>query len=356
MGDAIAIHRFAMTGTHSMRNSVIVAIGLLFSTPLLAALPDDPQWPHEVECKKWADIPVPARDIGNAPQQCDSQALYYGENGKPRDPVAARQCAYRERGTGAAIKAQGAVFGGSGLLMMLYANGEGVARNIPLAKRFACEYDGAPAEVSGRLEHLDAIASGKDRKPIDICDDITSGMMMGFCAAHDGDAARAQREKRWTSLQASWSPAQRGALAELRKAAKAYFESVSREETDMSGTARGMMAENAYENLDKALLADIEHFEHGKFPKARPQDFAAADRGLNATYKKVLARLNAHADSGPYGTVTAEGVRTTQRLWLGYRDAWVRFATTRYPAVAADAWRAWLSRDRNGALLEIISD
>ena len=356
MGDAIAIHRFAMTGTHSMRNSAIVAIGLLFSTPLLAALPDDPQWPHEVECKKWADVPVPARDIGNAPQQCDSQALYYGENGKPRDPVAARQCAYRERGTGTAIKAQGAVFGGSGLLMMLYANGEGVARNIPLAKRFACEYDGAPAEVSGRLEHLDAIASGKDRKPIDICDDITSGMMMGFCAAHDGDAARAQREKRWTSLQASWSPAQRGALADMRKAAKAYFESVSREETDMSGTARGMMAENAYEALDKALLADVEHFEHGKLPKARAQELATADRGLNATYKKVLARLNAHADSGPYGTVTAEGVRTTQRLWLGYRDAWVRFAAARYPAVAADAWRAWLTRDRNGALLEIISD
>ncbi|MBS0225781.1 MAG: DUF1311 domain-containing protein [Proteobacteria bacterium] len=345
-----------MTGTHSMRNAVIIAIGLLLSTPLLAAPLDDPQWPHEAECKKWADIPVPVRDIGNAPQQCDAEALYDGEDGKGRDLVAARQCAYRERGTGAAIQQQGAVFGGSGLLMMLYANGEGVARNIPLAKRFACEYDGAPAEVSGRLEHLDAIASGKDRKSMDICDDITSGMMMGFCAARDGDSARAQREKRWTALQASWSPAQRDTLADMRKAAKAYFENVSREETDMSGTARGMLAENAYETLDKALLAEIEHFERGKFPAMRAQDFAGADRTLNATYKKVLARLNAATDSSPYGTVTADGVRTTQRLWLGYRDAWVRFAATRYPAIAADAWRAWLTRDRNGALLEIISD
>lgn len=320
-----------------MRNFVIIAVGLLLSNRLSAALPDDPQWPHEAECKQWANVQVPARDIGNAPQHCDAQALY-----DRHDFAAARQCAYRERD--------------SGVLMMLYANGEGVARNIPLAKRFACEYDGAPAEVSGRLEHLDAIASGKDRKPIDICDDITSGMMMGFCAAHAGDAARAERETRWTSLQSSWSPAQRGALAELRKAAKAYFESVSREEADMSGTARGMMAENAYENLDKALLVDIEHFEHGKFPNARAQDFAAADRGLNATYRKVLARLSAKSDSGPYGTVNADGVRATQRLWLAYRDAWVRFAAARYPTLSADAWRAWLSRDRDGALLDIISD
>ncbi len=347
-----------MPRANSMRHSVIAAISLLLSNPLLAATPDDPQWPHEAECRKWADIQVPPRDIGHAPQQCDAQSLYYGKDGKGtgRDLAAVRQCAYRERGTGAAVKEQGAVFGGSGLLMMLYANGEGVARNIPLAKRFACEYEGAPMEVSGRLEHLDAIASGKDRKPMDICDDVTSGLMMGFCAKREGDSARTQRDTNWTSLQSSWSPAQRGALAEMRKAADAYFISVSREETDMSGTARGMMAENAYDNLDKALLTDVANFERGKFPKMRAQDFVAADRGLNATYKKVLTRLNANPDSGPYGTVTAEGVRTTQRLWLGYRDAWVRFAAARYPAVAADAWRAWLTRDRNGALIDIISD
>ncbi len=341
-----------------MRHSAIVAIGLLLSNPLPAASPGESEWPHQAECKKWAGIPVPASDIGNAPQQCDAQALYYGKDGKGsgRDLAAARQCAYRERGSGTAIKEQGAVFGGSGMLMMLYANGEGVARNIPLAKRFACEYDGAPMEVSGRLEHLDAIASGKDRKPMDICDDITSGLMMGFCAKREGDSARTQRDSRWASLQSSWSPVQRSAFAELRKAANAYFTSVSREETDMSGTARGMLAEAAYENLDKALLADVANFEHGRFPKMRAQDFAGADRGLNATYKKVLMRLNANSDSGPYGTVTAEGVRATQRLWLGYRDAWVRFAAVRYPTVAADAWRAWLSHDRSGALIDIIAD
>lgn len=362
MGDAIATDRFAMTQAASMRNLAIVAIGLLLSAPPMAAQSDDPEWPHEIECRKWADVPVPARDVGDAPQQCDAQSLYDGQDGKRagRDVVAARQCAYRERGTGAAIQEQGAPFGGSGLLMMIYANGEGVARNIPLAKRFACEYGGAPMEVSGRLEHLDAIARGKDRRPIDLCDDITSGMMMGFCAARQGDAARAQRETRWTALQSTWTPPQRAALADMRAAAKAYFDSVARAETDLSGTARGMLAEAAYDNLDKALLADVERFERGRLPDAAARDFANADRALNANYRKVLARLDAAAkpgaDSGRYGTVSADGVRATQRLWLAYRDAWVKFAAIRYPAVAADAWRAWLSRDRSGALLDVISD
>ncbi len=341
-----------------MRNSVIVAIGLLLATPLQAAMPGEPEWPYQAECRKWAGIPIPARDIGKAPQQCDAQTLYYGKDGQGtgRDIAAARQCAYLERGDGEAIQDQGAVFGGSGVLMMIYANGEGVARNIPLAKRFACEYEGAPAEVEGRLEHIDAIASGRDRKRMDICDDITSGMMEGQCAARDGDSARTQREALWTSLQSSWSTPQRNALAEMRKAADAYFESVSTEENDMSGTARGAIAEDAYDNLDKGLLGDVASFEHGKFPKLRAQDFAPADRDLNAAYKKVLAKLNARSDSRPYGTVTADGVRATQRLWLGYRDAWVRFAAARYPTVAADAWRAWLTRDRAGALIDIISD
>ncbi len=362
MGDAIAHDRIAMTGNTTMRHAAILACGLLLATPPLAAQSDDGGWPHETECRKWAEVPIPAGDIGEAPQQCDAQALYEGTDARHsgRDLDAARHCAYRERGTGAAIQEQGVPFGGSGLLMMLYANGEGVRRNIPLARRFACEYGGAPMEVSGRLEHLDAIARGKDRQPIDLCDDITSGMMMGFCATRAGDSARAQRETRWTAMQSPWPQPQRAALAELRAAARAYFDSVARAETDLSGTARGMLAEAAYDNLDKSLLVDVGHFERGRFPATRAQDFAAADRTLNASYRKVLARLDASAksaaDGGRYGTVTSEGVRATQRLWLAYRDAWVRFAAARYPTVAADAWRAWLSRDRNGALLDVISD
>jgi len=321
------------------------------------------EWPYEAECRKWADVPIPQEDIGTAPADCDTQSLYYGVDGhgRGRDFVAARHCAYRPPNDGDALLQKGSMFDGSGVLMMLYANGESVARNIPLAKRFACEYGGAPAEIEGRLHHLDEIAGGTDKETLDICDDITSGMMMGFCSYEAALFARFTRNERWTALQAGWTSTQRSLLAVLRKAADAYFDSASGNEVDMSGTARGAFATDTYEALDIAMLEDVERFEKGSRPSEKPGDFAPADKALNAVYRKTLAELDASekADKAQnvwmYGEVASEGVRGTQRLWLPYRDAWVAFAATRYPDTPADTWRAWLSKVRSKALTAIVN-
>lgn len=328
---------------------------LLLALLSVSAVAGD-RWEYEAECRKWADIPIPRQDVGTAPGDCDTQALYYGDDGKGHgsDHAAARQCAYRMR---AAKQDSGMQFDGNGVLMMLYANGQGVARNIPLAKRFACEYGGAPAEVSDRLAHLDAIAGGADGQPLDICDDITSGMMGGFCAARDADFAQTARSESWSTLQAQWTPAQQAAFAVLREAADAYSVSVSENETDLSGTARGAFAVEAREALDIALLADVERFEKGIRPEEKADDFTKADKALNAAYRRTRAALDAGKDErgfGDYGTISADGVRDTQRLWLKYRDAWVAFAAARYPDTPADAWRAWLSRVRAQALAAVI--
>lgn len=341
-----------------MRRPVLVVLlsAVVLAGPARATEP----WPYEAECRAWADVPVPGRDIGDAPAGCDGQALYYGEDGRGlhADPVAARHCAYRERGTGEAIARQDRYFGGSGLLMMLYANGLGVKRNLPLARRFACEYGGAPAEVEGRLRRIDAIARGEVRDPMDLCDDITSGLMMGVCAGRGADVAQADRERQWDAVQATWTPAQRSALAELRKAAKAYFDNVASLENDMSGTARAAIATEAYERLDSALIADIERFERRERPRKVPADRARDDRTLNSVYHKVLAALDVakRKDAYAFGTVTAEGVRTTQRSWLRYRDAWVALAAARWPATPAEVWLAWLSEARTKALVEAVGE
>ncbi len=332
---------------------------LLFLGCTMPAFADDDA-PYDAACRQWTKTPIPKQDIGKAPADCDAEALYYGRDGKGagRDLVAARHCAYRQRGTGAAIESQSEMFGGSGILMMLYANGQGVQRNPALAKRFACEYGGAPAEVEGRLEHIDAIAKGTDKQAMDICDDITSGLMAGFCSKRSADAARFERDRRWQTLQAAWTPAQRTAWADVRKSADSYFELVSREETDMSGTARGAFAVEARERLDIALLDAVTRFESGKRPTQKAGDFARADKALNATYKATLAKLVAGLGDGifgDYGTIGPDGVRETQRAWLRYRDAWVRFAVLRWPGTQADAWKAWLTEERTEALAELVS-
>ncbi len=332
-----------------MRRSACMLLLLWLTAPVMAA----DKWPYQARCRQWADTPIPQQDIGTAPAKCDTTKLYYGDDGKGRgrDYVAARHCAYKERSPDGYAPAEGTVFGGSGVLMMLYANGQGVARNLPLARRFACEYDGAPAEIAGRLDHLDAIATGRDTQPLDICDDITSGMMGGFCAYRDASFARAIRADAWTALQSRWTPTQRTAFAALRRAADAYFESASENEVDLSGTLRGAFTTEAREALEIALLQSIQHFEHGERPAA--DSLPAADKALNATYKHTRTTLA--ANDGSYGTITADGVREVQRKWLPYRDAWVAFAAARYPDTPAERWQAWLSGVRTKALAAIIN-
>lgn len=331
----------------SIRSCVLTLV-LVTWAPVAVAAP-----PPEAACEDWLRVPVPAADTGNAADACDAGLLYYGRDGSGGDRRAARHCAYLERGNGDGILAHRTIFGGSGVLMMLYANGEGVPRDTALASRFACEYGGAPAEIRGRLQHLQRIADRSDTAPLDICDDITSGMMSGFCASRDAELAGVRRARQWARLQSDWTPAQLDAWQRLRRTADAYAHAVAGNEIDLSGTARGAFAVEARETLEIQLLEDVGRFERGDRPAQRAADLVPADQALNAIYRSVRTQLTAGVAAHEYalfGTVTADGVRDSQRAWLRYREAWVAFAATRWGDTPADAWRAWLTGSRTTAL------
>ncbi|GGY12134.1 DUF1311 domain-containing protein [Massilia dura] len=236
------------------------------------------------------------------------------------------------------------------VLMMLYANGYGVPRDIDRAITHACRVDGAQAETEGRLEHLQRMKAGQDRQPFDLCDDITSGMMGGFCAGVAENAQGARRNAALTKLGAPFTPAQRTRFAALRKAADAFARSVGENETDLSGTARAALSIGAQAAVQDELLADLRAAEAGKLPGGTEAGFTAADKGLNDVYRNVMA-LPAD-DQGRVGhtTVTKSDIRTTQRAWIAYRDAWTAFAQARYPAVPAAAWKARLTGRRAAQL------
>jgi len=326
-----------------MNNQFVVFALMMLSIVPVARAQDDA---YQIQCRALATIPIPPEDIRPAPGGCDSNQLYYGVdgNGRGADFIAARACAYRER----AAKDDGQ-FSGAMILTMVYANGLGVSRNIPLAKRFACELDGAPAEMDGRLAHLDAIGKGKpDKGRFDICDDITSGYMMGVCSEEAADFAKVRREDRLRAIVRTWTPAQQASFAALRKAADAFFDASSDGEIDQTGTARGALVTEAREALADGFLTALEGFEKGLVPKPGPAALKAEDAGLNTAYKTRLAEIakaEKDGEKGP-GSVTAAGVRDAQRKWLVYREAWVKLGATRYPTVPADAWRAWLSHQR----------
>ena len=311
----------------------------------------------KAECSKYSQTPLPAEAaLVAAPSKwpdCDSHKLYFGI-GTQIDLASARSCAWKERlAKQAGLEPQftiGSVLGGSAMLTVLYANGEGVEKNIPLAIRFTCEAGGAPAEIGGRIKHLNSLisqpTSTKDK--FQFCDDITSGLMQGFCEGLSAELADQHRANSLNELSSKWPERQKKAFAELTDAINSYSEAHGRGEIDTSGTARAAEEIDAEQSLRDSFLKAIQIFEKGDLPQHSATEAQMADVELNDVYRKALS--DAETSKSNYGAIQPEGIRTAERAWLKYRDAWIQFARLHYPSVSADSWLTLLTKDRIATL------
>lgn len=306
-------------------------------------------------CKRSESTPIPQ---GNLPTMadlaglasCNSEALYYGFAGKP-DYVRARQCAYLQRAASDRNPISGSV-----VLAMIYANGMDVSRNLPLATKFACEAGGAPAEINARIGHLRILAGMKAEQSFDFCDDITSGYMQGVCTGVAATYRDTRREKAIEQIASSYTPTQQAAFSALRNAAANYFNEHAINEVDLSGTARGAFWIEDIEYSWNGFLLNLRTLQAEKLPTADTKAAAQADARLEAMYRRVLAepslRQRPPRELPPPGipvvggTISREGIRADQDLWLSYREAWLHFSALRKPGLASSAVKAWITDQR----------
>lgn len=322
------------------RSSIALLLGAASSCALAA--PD-----YEAQCQALDKTAWPAAHHAppserNALAGCSPVGLYYGI-GTQADHVRARQCALAAPGDDQPFR------GDRGVLMMVYANGQGVARDFVLARKAACEAGGAPAEIEGRLAHLAKMETGPDKGKIDVCDDATSGYMGGWCASVARDLREQERGAAFAKLVAPWSAAEKQAFARLESRAGDFFDLRSTEEIDLSGTARAAFTVREEARQREAFRAAVVAFEKGALPRENDADFARLDARLNTVYRQLKA-----LPESQFLTIRFDGVQRTQRSWLAYREAWVAFGKVKYPKVAPNAWRAWLTRKRIAMLEELV--
>jgi hypothetical protein len=300
-------------------------------------------------CDNFAKVQVPASDLPTPEERkalasCNSYDLYFGFD-HAADPVKARKCAYLEREPGTVLTNPNDVFTGAGLLTMIYANGEGAARNFDLALKFACEVDGAPAENDSRIEHLLKLKNENSTGDVfNLCDDVTSGFMMGWCSKLQDDLNKVVRTDDFSAIMIKWTAAEETAFRELQKAATASFEASTRNEVDQGGTIHTLREAAVETSLNDDFLAALQRFEKGQLPKFTALEFSKVDAELNSVYSKLQSdpKNNIYEYSG----LTPEGVKIAQRAWLRYREAWVKFGHLKYPSVTPESWRTWLTQDR----------
>lgn len=337
-----------------MKTALFVVVLLIVGTASACAQLEDADAATQAKCAEYLKTPLPA-EATQMPNQrtwpaCSSVSSYLGV-GRRRDYAAARKCAWEER---LAIQAGleprytvDSVLGGSAMLTVLYANGQGVERDKALALRFACEAGGAPAEIALRLRDLDSLKP-TDPSHFGFCDDITSGFMEGFCAAYGTELADQERSESLKAIARRMTPDQRAAFERMLQAEGSYARAHAAGEIDLSGTARGMYQIDAEETLRDDLLAALRQFDAGTYPSGSAEDYRWADTRLNSAYGQALHDAQEHETE--YGAVQPEGIREAERAWLKYRDAWVVFAGLRYRQVPSTAWLVMLTKDRTSVL------
>ncbi len=271
-----------------------------------------------------------------------SYKFYYGI-GRPIDYRKARYAAFVEFEQGNPI------LGGASVLMMLYANGFGVERDLDLSIKLArLEVWGAPAEIEGRIAHLEELKTKSEETPFDLCDDITSGFMWGVCKSILAEKSEVARKKDLRSLIESWSLEHQKAFIMLMEYVDGFNGARSKKEIEISGSARAVKTITEEEYLSKFLLTSFRAFEEGFFPQYTRADFIEADKELNQIYSEL--RLRSLTGEFPFGELLGyiqfEDVREVQRLWIKYRDAWVQFGSIKYPQVSPDSWKTWLTNER----------
>jgi uncharacterized protein YecT (DUF1311 family) len=308
------------------------------------------QKPWQKTCDRVKNVPYPPGDLPTANEakalkDCSSYNLYYGFTGEA-DPVKARLCAYKER------KDSGDdPFFGAAMLMTIYANGVGAKRNFDLALKLACEIDGAPAEMEGRIKHLEDLkAQNWQGTNFSLCDDITSGYMQGFCANHLEKFESAKREKKLGSIQTKWTKSDKNEFKALSNAAYSYFDIHVENEVEQSGTAHTAMYINDKAAQEDAFIKTLDGLEKKSLPKYTVEQFREADAELNRSYKTIQKNFKPE-----HGTVTKEGIKITQRAWVKYKEAFLKFCSKKYPGTE-DSLKTHLTLKRLEELKEFLAE
>lgn len=241
-------------------------------------------------------------------------------------------------------------FEGAAILMMLYANGFGVARNVDLAIRLACaNVVCSPAEFEHRKEHLETLRADTTMGVFDICDDITSGYMEGFCQSLVSERREIDRAAELEATTGKWSAQEKAAFKSLGEVAETYFNTAADDEVDQSGTARAAMTLQAYDGLKDNYIEKIHSADSCSFASCSHADYKAADDSLNTVYKALM-----RADDDLWGTVNKEGIRATEQAWIDYRDAWISFMKTKCPQTPTWTLKTLLTRDRTEDLKSLV--
>ena len=347
---------------------------------------------QEPMCKKFNTLTIPAADLPTAEEKkalqgCSATNLYYGI-GTPIDYVKARQCAFSKKND------QVDLLNDYDILAMIYANGQGIKKNLGLATQFACV----------NQIHFDPQCSNIESEPntttlFDHCSDegLTGGFVMhiqpndiqklkkqtiDICDAFSAEGPYPQTEKTCADIKqghrdtllaeyaAQLTPAQQQAFTVLRTKANLFFDAEASDASslensnpayppgtspaaDYESTALETRETQLKEAFNNKLQTNLFDFEQGKYPQLAAAECKKQDDALNNLYSALIKTAKELDDKQRYpddqpsqDDSSGSSEKEIQRAWLKYRDAFVQFSAARYPKMNPASLQARLTEER----------
>lgn len=207
-----------------------------------------------------------------------------------------------------------------------------------------------PAEKMGAIKEVYKNYKNGTVKPFHICEYITSGSGMAFCASRANIDDRKQRLAKLDSLKQILGTTIAPLLQKAYSKAVAFIEAKAVLEEYHGGSGRRAWILSSEMEQKHQFLALIDSIQNGFKPPNL--SFSKTDHKLNKAYQKALGVLN--YDERPFQYFTKpKDLRKVQRLWIPFRDAAANAFHAMQPEVKLNAWKAWLTKQRIEQLRQI---
>jgi uncharacterized protein YecT (DUF1311 family) len=206
------------------------------------------------------------------------------------------------------------------VLTLIYANGFGVEKNLDTSIYFA---------LLGAITYVDALknyASENSSEIFDLCGEQTTWDMV-YCSNKLTALKHNVTYLKWLN-NLKYSDKELALFYNLKDIAHDYFATKSWNEMgDRSGSIRGILLPQEIDAQIIRFTSTMEDLENKKIIAVSKEEFYVADKELNRIYKQVLEELSGVDDDD---ITSKKDVVETERAWIKYKAAFVKFAQERY--------------------------
>ncbi|RXJ86509.1 lysozyme inhibitor LprI family protein [Arcobacter sp. CECT 8985] len=189
----------------------------------------------------------------------------------------------------------------------------------------------------------------------DLCNFITSGMGMGYCAKKEEEKQQIKRAKEIKQFRKKLSKENQTLLNDALKYTNKFIEKKAILEEGHGGSGRASFLINSETKQKNEYLKLLKKVQKGFTAKLK-YSLKYYDKKLNETYKKVLKKLKKSSIEYTMSyPITFDNIRTVQRIWIKYRDANTKLFLTINPSSKKENWEAYLTKQRTNQLKLILT-